>query len=239
MRRCSSWALTLNYLRFDFNYNKLTNIMCETLTQFRPDQYFICLSSVTTDKVWSIRSMKGPDEAWLPFGLVKHAELRCVLFSSRASIPRVQDHGWYRCEISSSIRSGCQICLSSSFRLHSGASTTSRGGFGPQLGRQNQGRFPHCVYIHSMGLLFWFYCSWALSQMDHLSALWRVFLEEHLERCYLLSASHCWHSSAHTDVSSSYHSVCRTHLCSVSITFNFMTQICHSLLFNLTLNIWW
>ena len=30
-------------MRFDFNYNKLTNIMCEILTQFRPDQYFICL----------------------------------------------------------------------------------------------------------------------------------------------------------------------------------------------------
>ena len=30
-------------MRTDFNYNKLTNIMCEILTQFSLDQYFICL----------------------------------------------------------------------------------------------------------------------------------------------------------------------------------------------------
>ena len=32
------WALTQNYMRFDFDYNKLTNTMVEFLTQFRLDQ---------------------------------------------------------------------------------------------------------------------------------------------------------------------------------------------------------
>ena len=32
-------------MRFDLNYSKPTNIMCEILTQIRPDQYFIWLNN--------------------------------------------------------------------------------------------------------------------------------------------------------------------------------------------------
>ena len=57
----------------------------------------------------------------------------------------------------------------------------------------------YTVYIYIYIYMFWFSCAWALSQINHLSALWRIFLEKHLVRCYLLSLSHCWHSSIHTE----------------------------------------